>query len=345
MGFGTGAGFQAGILGIAVPGLSAGGSTSMTVNFVFSDGTLFTDPVDVTFSSTCIAMSTATVPINPVTSANGQADGTYAATGCDNADVVTATATVSGSVLTATGTITVAPATVGSIQFISATPELIGLRGTGGLGISETSTVIFRVIDSTGGPVVGSNVDFMLSTSVGDIKLTADSAISAATGDVQTVVKSGTLATTVRVTAVVTGLGIATQSSVLVVSTGIPHQAAFSLSRETCNIEAFNIDGVVNPVTVILSDRFQNPVPDGTAVTFNAEAGSIVSQCTTIGGTCTVDWVSAAPRPVDGRATILATAIGEESFVDLNGNGKFDAAESALFFAPGGGQFRRAFPR
>ncbi|MCZ6516907.1 MAG: hypothetical protein O6763_05415, partial [Gammaproteobacteria bacterium] len=278
--------------------------------------------------------------INPVTAANGQADGTFAASGCSGDDVVTATASVSGSVLTATGTITVAAASVGSIQFISATPELIGLQGTGGLGISETSRVIFRVVDSTGGPVAGSDVDFALSTTVGGISLTPVTATSGANGDVQTVVTSGTVATSVRVSANVVGAvpAIGTQSSLLNVSTGIPHQAAFSLSVETCNIEAFIIDGVVDPVTVILSDRFQNPVPDGTAVAFNAEGGSIVSQCTTIGGTCTVDWVSANPRPLGpagppgpvvqtGRVTVLATAIGEESFGDLNSNGKFDTGE------------------
>ena len=43
MGFGTGAGFQAGVIGIGVVNFAAGGSTSMTVNFVFSDGTLFRD--------------------------------------------------------------------------------------------------------------------------------------------------------------------------------------------------------------------------------------------------------------------------------------------------------------
>jgi hypothetical protein len=339
MGFGTGAGFQAGIIGIAVPGLSAGGSTSMTVNFVFSDGTLSTDPVDVTFSSPCIAAGTATVAINPVTAANGQANGTFAASGCSGDDVVTATASVSGSVLTATGTITVTSATAGSIKFISATPTLIGLKGTGGLGIPETSIVIFNVTDSTGGPVANEDVDFVLSTTVGGLDLSPIMAISDINGNVQTVVQSGTTSTSVRVSAILTNSpGIGTQSSVLVVSTGLPHQAAFSLSVETCNIEAFNIDGVVDPVGVILSDRFQNPVPDGTAVAFNAEGGSIVSQCTTIGGTCTVDWVSANPRPLGppgppgpvvqtGRVTVLATAIGEESFGDLNSNGKFDTGE------------------
>ena len=344
MGFGTGAAFQAGIIGIAVPSLSAGGSTSMTVNFVLSDGTLYTDPVDVTFSSPCIAAGTATIAINPVPAANGQADGTYVATGCSGADVITATATVSGSVLTANGTITVAPASVGSIQFISATPELIGLQGTGGLGTPETSRVIFRVIDSTGGPVSGSDVDFALSTTVGGITLSPATATSDANGDVQTVVTSGTVATSVRVTATVVGLAIGTQSSVLVVSTGLPDQDSLSWAVQCANIEALNYDGVENDVTVRLSDRFQNPVPDGTAVSFTAEGGSIQSSCQTMttatqSGVCTVTWTSADPRPADGRVTVLATAIGEESFVDANGNGTFDSA-TADSFTDLGEQFR-----
>jgi hypothetical protein len=333
MGFGTGAGFQAGVIGIGVASLAAGGSTSMTVNFVLTDGTLYTDPVDVTFSSPCIAAGTATVAINPVTAANGQADGTFAASGCSGADVVTATASVSGSVLTATGTITVASASVGSIQFISATPELIGLSGTGGLGISETSVVIFRVVDSTGGPVAGTDVDFRLSTSVGGITLTPPTATSDANGNAQTVVNSGTVATSVRVNADVVGVtpAIGTQSSVLVVSTGLPDQDSFSWAVQCPNIEAWNYNGVENDITVQLADRFQNPVPDGTAVTFNAEGGSVESNCltqtsATQSGFCTATWTSANPRPVNGRVTVLATAIGEESFADANGNGTFDGA-------------------
>ncbi len=339
MGFGTGAAFQAGIIGIGQANLAAGGSTSMTVNFVFSDGTLFTDPTDVAFSSPCIAQGRATVAVNPVTAANGQADATFAASGCDNADVVTATATVSGTVLTATGTITVAAATVGSIQFISATPELIGLSGTGGLGISETSVVIFRVVDSTGGAVAGSDVDFSLSTSVGGITLTPPTATSDASGNAQTVVDSGTVATSVRVNANVVGLGIGTQSSVLVVSTGLPDQDSFSWAVQCPNIEAWNYNGVENDITVRLADRFQNPVPDGTAITFNAEGGSVESNCQTTtsptqSGFCTATWTSANPRPANGRVTVLATAIGEESFVDANGNGTFDGAPDTFTDLP-----------
>ncbi len=100
-------------------------------------------------------------------------------------------------------------------------------------------------------------------------------------------------------------------------------------------------------VTANLSDRFNNPVPKGTAVTFTTEGGSIESTCSTGAndkgvpdGLCTVKWNSQNPRPDEigtpgnpgydraGRSTILATAIGEESFTDGNGNGAFDNGET-----------------
>nr|MBO2514483.1 hypothetical protein [Gammaproteobacteria bacterium] len=62
-------------------------------------------------------------------------------------------------------------------------------------------------------------------------------------------------------------------------------------------------------------------------MTLWTEGGQIGSQCTTVDGACTVNWVSQSPRPDDGRVTVLAIAIGEESFFDSNGNGIFDAAD------------------
>jgi hypothetical protein len=41
-----------------------------------------------------------------------------------------------------------------------------------------------------------------------------------------------------------------------------------------------------------------------------------------------VTWTSSNPRPANGRVSVLATAIGEESFVDVNGNGVFDDPDS-----------------
>jgi hypothetical protein len=340
MGSGTGANFQAGVLGVNSPALSSGGSTTLNAVLQQSDGTPYTQSTSITFNSPCAAQNLATIT-SPVVTTTGTATATYVATGCSGADVVTGSATIGASTVSATGTITVAPGVIGSIIFVSATPTNIALRGTGSTGHPETSTVIFRVLDQAGGPRVGQTVNFALNTTVGGIQVAPATAQSDAQGNVQTVVQGGTVATTVRVTATVQGVTpvLATQSSQLTITTGIPDQDSFSLAVQCPNVEAWSRDGEVVSVTARLSDRFNNPVPDGTAVTLQTEGGSIVSQCQTGGniGTCSVNWTSSNPRPGippsgpnprAGRSTVLATAIGEESFTDTNGNGSFDNGEA-----------------
>jgi hypothetical protein len=344
MGSGTPPGFTAGTINVAVPSLAAGGSTSLTVTFVTSLGALYTLPVNVTFSSPCIASNLATITGSTTTN-TGVLTVTFGATGCSGDDVITATANIDG-VLSAVGSINVAASTVGSIEFESATPNKIGLRGTGGVGIAETSTVIFKVVDATGGPSIGRNVSFLPNTTAGGITLSPATAISGNDGRVQTVVQSGTVATSIRITATVTDVtpNIASQSSELTITTGLPDQNSVSLAVETINVEGWNLDGTLNPVTVRLSDRFNNPVPDGTALTLSTEGGRVAGSCTTItttdeSGICTVNWNSQNPRPVDlpiggpftsraGRSTIYMTTIGEESFADVNGNGFFDDGDT-----------------
>ncbi len=202
----------------------------------------------------------------------------------------------------------------------------------------------FAVTDSTGGPVSGATVDFTLNTTIGGIQMTPTTGQSDANGEVQTVVSAGAVATSVRVTATVNPSSptIAAQSDQLTITTGIPDNDSVSLSMECVNIEGWNIDGITSEVTVRMSDRYNNPVPDGTAVTLNAEGGQIGGSCLTAttptngGGVCSVTFVSQDPRdnPTiatgDGRVTILATAIGEESFVDADSDGVFNNADSPL---------------
>lgn len=358
MGNGSGSSFQAGMIAISSASVSAGGTTSLEVSIVDQTGTLYTGAaVTVTFNSTCISQGLAAVTAsgsssggtNPgtVVTSTGTADATYAAKGCSGPDVVTASATVGSTSLTATGTITVAAATTGSIEFKSATPTTIGLKGT---GQSSTSTVVFKVLDATGAPKPGVTVDFALDSGVGGLSLTPSSATSAADGTVQTTVSSGTVHTAVKVTASIASPNLSTQSSVLTVTTGIPASNAFSIAVASAqyggggnapacpNVEAYGTDGVVVPVTVRLSDRYSNPVLDGTAVTFYTNGGQIVGSCTTTAGACVANWTSANPRPqtnsdtppllAKGRATILATAIGEESFDDVNGDGFWESGET-----------------
>ena len=153
------------------------------------------------------------------------------------------------------------------------------------------------------------------------------------------------------------------------VSTGLPDQNSFSLSANVLNPGGGDLDGIQSEIVIRASDAFNNPVPDGTAITFMTEYGSIGSSCTTMDGSCSVTWESQNPRapiiastgtvrtinntacdfdnngPANdttgvpcfdgvnafplgqifaGRTTIMAFALGDESFVDSNGNGFYD---------------------
>ena len=328
IGNGLGGSFQEGVLAIALTTLSSGGSTSITATVVNANGSPYTQAaVNVTFSSNCISLGKAKVT-SPVPLVNGVATTTYTAQGCSGNDVISATTSVPTppgvGLLSATGIINVLPPVFGSLEFVSATPTNMGLKGSGGL--PETSVVVFKVKDTGGNVVAGQSVSFTLNTTVGGLSLSPVSAFSDSQGLVQTVVAAGTVATAVRVTATITGTDppIRTQSNQLTITTGIPDQNSFSLSIKTLNPEAGDRDSEVVPVTIHLSDHFNNPVPDGTAIAFTTEGGQIPGSCTTVAGVCTVDWVSSEPRPANHVVTILATAIGNESFVDTNGNGRMD---------------------
>ena len=373
---GSGSPFQEGVADISLNTISAGGTTVVTVNIIDDQGSLFKEPVEVNFSSSCTSLATPSASLSsPIITSNGVATSTYLAKGCVGDDPISVNANAGGINLSAATSVNVLPASVGSIEFISATPENIGILGTGALGGAESSTVVFKVLDTNANPVNNQVVNFSLNTNVGGVALIPSSATTDNNGFVQTVINSGTVATSVRVKADIAGSSplISSQSSVLVVSTGIPDQDSFSLSADILNVEGWDLEGSEVQVTARMADAFNNPVPDGTAVSFTTEGGSIDPSCTTLNGACTVTWRSQFPYPeghvlihdsdssegngagnendinvngatvhpaqpvntlgqkFGGRATITATAIGEESFPDLNGNGRFDASEVAAF--------------
>ncbi|WP_372940969.1 hypothetical protein [Shewanella sp.] len=365
---GSGDPFEEGVASISVTDLSAGGTTTISVLIQDDEGNPYTEPVDVNFSSTCANKSPAQAVISsPVSSSNGVATTTYRAEGCVGEDQINVTASAGGISLSAVGTLNVLQSDVGSIVFVSATPENISILGTGG---TESSVVQFKVLDKNNNVVANQNVLFSLNTSVGGVAIDPIEATTDSDGLVQTVVNTGTVATSLRVTATVDNdsvPAISSQSSQLIVSTGIPDQDSFSVSAETLNPEGWDLDGTEVTITARMADAFNNPVPDGTTVSFTTEGGSIEDACQTLDGACSVTWTSQLPRPegqtilnaagqmirnpdatlgydstldlygniygqkYGGRATITATAIGEESFPDLNGNGRFDASEATEF--------------
>ena len=309
----------------ALPALSAGGSTQVTATLT-DQGQAYLTATDVTFSSACIGSGLATVT-SPVTSNSGIAVTTYTAKGCVGDDTITVSADIDGTPVSGSVTVNVQPASLGSIEFVSASPTNIELKGMGG---AESSTITFKVLDTSGNPIANQDVTFSLNTSVGGLQFSpgTDTDTSGNDGIVSTIVQAGTVATSVRVTATVSSTGLSSQSDQLVVTTGLPDNDSFSLSLSVKNPEAWDIDGAKVQVSAFLADRFNNPVPDGTQVVFTTEGGSIGGSCLTDGGACSVDWTSQNPRPANGRASILATAIGEESFTDSNGNAQFDAGET-----------------
>ncbi|MCU7918019.1 MAG: hypothetical protein KZQ95_06625 [Candidatus Thiodiazotropha sp. (ex Epidulcina cf. delphinae)] len=340
IGSGSGTSFTPGVLNVAVSSLSAGGQTTVTATLADADGNLYQDSATVTFATDCLATGLATIDTS-VDATGGVATATYAAQGCSGPDSIRATTTVNGRTSTAVATVNVQPAEIGSIEFISADPTLIGIRG---VGLTEVSRVTFQVLDKNGNPVPQQTVTFSLNTNIGGaaIPAGAEKATSDINGMVGTDVKSGTVPTAVRVTASLEANPlISTQSDGLIISTGISDQNSMSLATEVFNPETWNIDGVKVRLTVHASDHFNNPVPDGASIYFTTEGGQIQSQCQINDGSCSVSWTSSNPRPWDdiapggmGRITILATMLGEESFIDANGNGVLDLGDTAFAQIP-----------
>jgi hypothetical protein len=319
--------------------LAAGGNASISIT-VLSNGSPYAQTVPVSFSSPCAALGKAVIG-SPVLTQNGVAVASYTDKGCGTADTITATATLPNATLTKSGTLNVLPGTAGSIKFVGVDNSNIALRGTGGAGRPEYSTVKFQVFDMNGSFLAGRQVNFVFSdsnstTTTGGLSLSPSSATTAADGTVTTVVANGTQPTSVRVVAKVanTNPPLTTVSSILVVSNGVPDQAHFSLSTEIGNCEGWSIDQLCSNVNVILGDHFGNPVPDGTAVNFSAEGGNIGASCVTKDGRCSVPLYSSNPRPSGGRVTVLAYALGEENLVDNNGNNVYDSGDSFMDKSP-----------
>lgn len=318
--------------------LAAGGTASLSVT-VLEGGSPFAPAQTVSFTSPCAAAGKATIS-SPVSTVAGVASTSYIDKGCGAPDIVTASTTLAGATITQTGTVDVQTAVAGQLAFLSALPQNISLKGTGGAGRQESSVVIFKLRDKNGNPVSGKQIDFSLTTTVGGLDINPRTSTTGADGTASTVVAGGTVNTPVRVIATVAGTSITSMSDQLVVSTGVPDQNSFTIATEIYNVEGFNYSGCPAPtgskVTVRLADHFNNPAPDGTAVSFTAEGGTVDGSCLTgmesttltdgtvvlqkgVPGSCTVRFCAANPRPADGRVTILAYALGEESFVDSKG--------------------------
>ncbi|PUA28375.1 MAG: hypothetical protein B0W54_18130 [Cellvibrio sp. 79] len=309
--------------------IPAGGATTLTVSIVSSTNTLVTAPIQVTFNSRCYAAGEATLSVgaggvqtntNKVTTENGQASITYTAKGCVGDDEVTATASLQEASKVARKTLVIAQDTIQAIQFTSATPDKIFLKDSGG---AQVSLVRFTVLGNTGAPIKDVPIAFALSTDVGGIQLTNTTAVTDKAGIASTTVQAGTIPTAVEIIATESVSKISGRSNKLSIGTGMPDQKSFSIAASRFNPPGWNRDGETVNIVVRMADTFNNPPPDNTSVQFTTEGGVIDPSCTTENGECTVVWKSQTNRPSNGRVTIRATTLGNESFGDKDSDGLY----------------------
>lgn len=354
-------GYQLSAANITLTNMDAGASTlaaygtrQVSVQANINGVPVSSTPVQVNFTATCGQISPATASTNSM----GLAVASYTATdatgssastlGCSGKTVEISASTIGAAVVSKSLGIAAAPAT--NLSFVSSRPSMIFLDNSGG---ATQAVVEFKLINARGEAILGQDVSLTLrnqspgvaKASFGTVGNTAAVIVTTdANGKVSVPVFSGTVPTSVVVNAaLVSNPLVQTDSAILTIASGRAAQDRVSLSIKDFSIEGFNVDGVTTDVTLSLADRQGNPVPDGTAVNFVTEGGVMIPPVCYTGGVkdpvtgvfsaagnsqCAVTIRSQAPRPANGRVSILAYVAGEEDFVDKNFNNIYDAGDS-----------------
>ncbi|MEY2875732.1 MAG: hypothetical protein RLZZ373_3103, partial [Pseudomonadota bacterium] len=309
--------------------VGAYGASVITVDVT---GASSASPVTVNFSSTCATAGKAVLSPTSVTVTGTTASTTYQDKACASTDRISAT--ITGTSQQKQVDLAVAAPIAQALEFVSASPEKICLAGS---GCEVSSVVSFRLKDQNNNPVAGREVAFTLH--IPNVAILSPTTYKTNDqGLAQVSVTAKTIPSPVRVRADVTldsGARLSTVSNVLAINAGLPTQRAFSFSALAYNPDGWARDGTESEIRVQLTDRFANPVPDDTSISFVAEGASIIpARCKTVNGICAVKFVTSNYRPADGRVTVVAYAQGEESFDDADGDNKYTTGEAFTDLGP-----------
>lgn len=322
---------------LGVGDLAAYGSRAVSVLATINGQAATASPVQVTFNASCGSV----LPSVVTTDAGGAANTTYTAdlAGCAGTKVTISAAAVGASTLS--GTLTVAASLASNVLFVSTSPQLLYLKGSVG---TTQAQVVFRVVDASANPLPNQKLRLALSSTATGVSINTGGNMapvdlsSNSAGEVSVAVFSGTVPTSLNVSATLLDTNnaptaVSSNSNQLTVASGRPSQKALSLALEKLSIEAFNRDGETVGVTLSMADRQGNPVPAGTQVNFVTESGVMLPATCTVPAarppvsSCSVTLRSSGTRSADGLVSILAYVVGEEDFVDINGNNVYDAGE------------------
>jgi hypothetical protein len=192
----------------------------------------------------------------------------------------------------------------------------IGVRESGS---EEQARLTFQLADSLGRPVIldqGIEVNFSFGARPGGGEfLSPATAQSDNNGIVEVVVSAGTRSGIVQLLAEATVEGrlIRSQPVAVAIHGGMPDQDHFSLGPNARNFPGLLAYGLNNTMSVIVGDKYSNPVRLGTSVYFSASHGVIGgSTLTDEDGRGSVDLLSANPLPADGIAHITARTADDQ---------------------------------
>lgn len=205
-----------------------------------------------------------------------------------------------------------------SIILTGVTNSSINIAESGGIVHSAFN---FQVQDSSGRALsseMAVDVHFRITSGPnGGESLTPEVVRTNSNGQVTSNLFSGNAAGVVKVEAEITrsdvNLTIRSKPILIAIHGGFPDINYFSIAANTYNFEGYDINGNRNPITVIVGDKFSNPVKPGTPVYFNTTGGIIQGSGTTDDdGVVTVDLISGDPRPADGYLVVSATTNDED---------------------------------
>lgn len=295
-------------------GVTVGGTTVVSATVRDSGGNLMPNGTSVNFTVDNGALGTV---LSSATTTNGIAQVTFSA-----GTTQTGTANITATSGSATGSVAIAVAgtAAGSIEFLTASPQIISISGAGG---QETSVIKFLVKDSNGNAIIGSqDVNITLAGPNGGEYLGATAGVKSINvgtinGEASIILHSGNIPGTATLTATVVGSNpvLATSSGVIAIGGGIPSDSHFSLSAQRLNIEGGEIDNVQNQVLVLLADRYGNKnILQGTTVSFYSECGGIDRAVAVDNiGQGSVILRTQDPRPLDVSPDVFGTPFGSGS--------------------------------
>jgi hypothetical protein len=246
-----------------------------------------------------------------------------------------------------------------TIAFLSADPQEVSVYGVGGL---ETSILAWEVRDSLGLPIDNTHAVDLTFTIVGGPNggeyISPMTVTTNAAGQAYTTFNSGIRSGVAQVyaSADVNGRTIQTSPIRVVINAGFPDANHFTVGPSLHNFPTLGFAfGLREPISVLVGDKYSNPVEPNTALYFRSSAGVIQAAVfTDDDGQGVADLISGNPYPLGSAATpafgdgyhyVVAHTIGEDGVAVMDstlmlwsGFAEIKNVTPTTFDIPNGGQ-------